>query len=415
VYTGSVTAPQLKFPLEYVNKTVSLKYFGRESAFHLSHGLFSSNDVDSGTRLLLKSIAARLDLSTLTSILDVGCGMGVIGISIARVASQARVVFQDRDALAVAFARENALSNGVENADFHCGLAFWDLGERTFDLIVSNLPAKAGRPVLESFFRTMPRMLSRTGVGAIVIVSPLEQLARDSILSSGCLLFHTESASRHSVFFFQKPENQKPESAQDAPKLQQSLAPYFRMHQRFSSGNVGYELETAYNLPDFDTIGYAIELAQEILPFGALKGNALFWNPGQGHLPVYAERKRPRGFAAMLIAGRDALELAVTEHNLAAAGRQRVKAILLPTEAGLADAGEAQSFNLLCAVLRAIPKAPWRVDLVHSAQKLLAPGGLFLATGDSTEVFRVLDLCRGFELLESRKRAGFRAVLLRRQ
>jgi predicted RNA methylase len=410
LYTGGVTAPQTKFPLEYVNKTVSLKYFGKQSDFHLSHGLFSSNDVDAGTRLLLKAVAARVDMPKLASVLDVGCGMGVIGISIARAAPQARVTLQDRDALAVAFARENARANGVQNADVSCGLAFWGLGERLFDLFAANLPAKAGKPVLESFFQTAPRMLSAHGVGAIVIVSPLEQLARDSIQSSGCLLFHAESTGRHAVFFFQRPD-----IISKAEEPRESLAPYLRTRQRFSCGELSYELETAYNLPDFDTLGYAVGLAQEMLPFGAIKGNALFWNPGQGHLPVYAETRRPRGFKTVRLAGRDALEVAIAERNLVSSGRGDVQSFLLATEAGLAETMEAESIDFFSALVRAVPKAPWHVDLVHAAEKVLVRGGMFLAAGESTEVFRVLDLCGSFTVLESRKKFGFRAVLLLRR
>lgn len=402
--------PETRFPIDYVNKTVPLKYQGRESLFHLSHGLFSSNDVDAGTRLLLKSIAGRLDLSRVSSVLDVGCGMGVLGITIARAAPAARVVLQDRDALAVAFARENAKANGVENAEFDCGLAFWNLAGRRFDLIVSNLPAKAGRPVLEDFFQTTPRLLSRTGVGAVVIVSPLEQLARDSIQSSGCLLFHAEGTSQHSVFFFQRPEN-----AQSQAEPLETLRPYVRTRQKFSSGDVEYELETAYNLPDFDTVGHAVELAQEVLPPAMIKGDVLFWNPGQGHLPVFAERRRAAGFTTVRLAGRDALELAMTGRNLAMAGRETVQAFLLPTEAGLAEAFEEKIVDLLCALLHPVPKAPWHIDLARSAEALLPKGGAMLAAGPSTEIFRVLDQCGGFKLLESRKRFGHRAVLVQRR
>ena len=403
-----MTAPQTRFPLDYVNKTVSLKYRGQESFFHLSHGLFSSNDVDAGTRLLLKSVAARVDLSTLTSVLDVGCGMGVIGISIARAAARAHVTFQDRDALAVAFARENANANKIQDADFDCGLAFRNLGGRTFDLVVSNLPAKAGRPVLESFFQTVPHMLSRSGVAAVVIVEPLSQLARDSIQRADCLLFHAESTSQHSVFLFQKAEN-APARAAVFPGIE----PYLRARQRFSSEGIDYELETAYNLPDFDTVGYGVELAQETLSSAVIKGDVLFWNPGQGHLPVYAERKSPGGFASVTIAGRDALELEIAGRNMASAGREATSAFLLPTEAGLTEALSSGSLDLLCAMLHPVPKAPWHMDLALSAQALLRKGGALLAAGSSTEVFRVLDQCRSFKIAESVKRLGHRAVLLR--
>jgi len=355
-------------------------------------------------------MAARLDLPELSSVLDVGCGMGVIGISIAGVAPRARIVFQDRDALAVAFARENAAANEVMNADFHCGLALWGLGHSTFDLVVSNLPAKAGRPVLESFFRSVPGKLTASGVGAVVIVSPLEKLARDSIQSAGCLLFHSESTGKHSVFFFRRPATlSRPEGPLE------NLAPYLRKCQRFSSEDVEYDLETAYNLPDFDTLGYAAGLAQETLPSSAITGNALYWNPGQGHLPVFSERKRPGGFKTVRIAGRDALEMAISERNLLSAGRRGVQTLLLATEAGMAEATEAESVDLLSVLVRPVPKAPWNADTVQSAEKILAPGGLFLLAGESTEVFRVLDLCSGFTLLDSRKKFGYRAALLRRR
>jgi predicted RNA methylase len=399
----------MKFPLNYINKTVTLKYCGRENVFHLSHGLFSSNDVDAGTRLLLKSISQRLDASKLTSILDVGCGMGVIGIALAGAAQGARLTFQDRDALAVAFARENARANRVGNADFDCGLAFWNIGGRVFDLVVSNVPAKAGPPVLESFFHTVPVFLSRHGVCAIVIVRTLEQLARVSIQSSGCLIFHAESTAQHSTFFFQRLE-----SPQAPTELPASLTPYMRARQRFSVKGIDYELETAFNLQDFDTIGYDTRLAQEILPQALIKGAALFWNPGQGHLSVYAEKRRPGGFMSVQIAGRDALELVISERNLKAAGRT-ARVVLLPTEAGLAEAIDAGSINLLCAMFHPVPKAPWQSDLAKSAETLLAKGGIFLAAGESTEAFRVLDSCKSFKLLESKKHYGFRAVLLQRR
>ena len=91
----------------FVNKTVSLRFNGRDLAFHLSHALFSSYDIDDGTRLLLKTLAQKTDLGSLRSALDIGCGVGVIGAAVAAQAPSAEVVMQDRDALAAAFAREN--------------------------------------------------------------------------------------------------------------------------------------------------------------------------------------------------------------------------------------------------------------------------------------------------------------------
>lgn len=409
VHSSGVTVPKTKFPLDYVNKTISVRFLGRESLFHLSHGLFSSNDIDAGTRLLLRCLGSRLDFSRLGSVLDVGCGAGVLGVTLVRACPSASVFLQDRDALAVAFARENCVANEVQNADLDCGLAFWHLGGRSFDLIVSNLPAKAGKPVLQSFFASAAGLLSRTGVAAVVIVSPLARFAREAVQSVGCLLFHAESTSQHTALFFQKPEA----GACEVPDPE-DLDPYVRGRHTFEGGGVRYELETAFNLPDFDTIGYSVGVAQEILLALRLQGHALFWNPGQGHLPVSAQKKAGRGFDTLSIAGRDALELVVTERNLASARRKVSRSLLVPTEAGLAEAVEAESIDLLCAVPHPVPKAPWHMDLASAAGKILKRGGAMLAAGTSTEIFRVIDQCRGFKMAESKKRLGHRAVLLRK-
>jgi len=397
-----------RFPIDYVNKTVLLRFRGVESSFHLSHGLFSSFSIDAGTRLLLKSIAARVDLARIQTVLDEGCGVGVIGIAIARAAPQARVFLQDRDALAVAFARENCKVNGVENADLDCGLAFRGLSGRTFDLIASNLPAKAGKPVLESFFRAVPGLLSRTGTAAVVIVSPLADLAKDAILSSGCLLFHVERTSQHVVFHFQLPEGHE-----SPVQLIEDLSPYLRTRQKFTAAGVEYELETAYNLADFDTAGYAVELAQDILAASKVRGRALYWNPGQGHLPVFAQKRAGATISGIALAGRDALELAITERNLESAGAGALETHLISDEAGLQEAVEPGSVDFFCALPHPVPKAPWHGDLVNSALRLLRPGGTFLTAAESTEVFRILSHCRRLTMVESRKRLGYRAVLLR--
>ena len=400
--------PPTAFPSAYVNRAVSLKFFGHESVFQLSHGLFSSFDIDAGTRLLLKSIAARVDLSTLGSIYDIGCGVGVIGVCLARAAPQARVVLQDRDALAAAFARENCRINGAEGTEVDCGLAFWHMQGKKYDLVASNIPAKAGRPVLEHFFRTMPHALSRTGTASVVIVSPLENLAREAIPASGCLLLHEEKTRQHVVFHFSRSD-----SAEGGTHDPQNLAPYVRTRKTFTQRSVAYSLETAYNIPDFDTIGHAIDLAQDVLAGMTIHGEILFWNPGQGHLPVFLQARDRRGISAVHLAGRDSLELEISAMNLARAGGSAASFTSVATEAGLMEALGRESLDFFLAVPHPVPKAPWEKELAQAASTLLRKGGILLVSGTSTDVFRVMQQARRFRVLESRKRFGFRAVLLK--
>ena len=396
------------FPAAYANKTTYLKFLGRELTFRLSHGLFSSFDVDAGTRLLLKTIAARVDFDALGSVLDVGCGVGVIGLCIAGAATHARVLLQDRDALAAAFARENRAANGIPNAEVDCGLAFWHLDGRMFDLVVSNLPAKAGQPVLEHFFQTMPQVLSANGSACVVIVAPLERTARDAISASGCQVVHEEKTRQHAVLHFRligktSTPASKPED----------LSPYLRTRSAFIRRGVDYSLETAYNLPDFDTIGHVTALAQDVVAAVKTNGKVLLWNPGQGHLPVFVQGVHGRGVSSLSLAARDCLELEISARNLAAAGRTAVASRPVASEAGLGERFEKGSFDFILAVPHPVPKSPWSEDLVAAAQTLLRSGGSLLVAASSTDVFRVLEKARAFRVLESRKRLGCRAVILK--
>jgi 2-polyprenyl-3-methyl-5-hydroxy-6-metoxy-1,4-benzoquinol methylase len=406
-----------------VNKTVPLRFRGVDLRFHLSHALFSSFDVDDGTRLLLKSIAQNVDLGSLASILDVGCGVGVIGLCAGRHAPKARVVLQDRDALAVAFARENCRVNGLKDASIDCQLAFHGLGGASFDLVASNIPAKAGAPVLQAFFRHAAGCLSPTGTAAVVIVSSLASMARETINRLGCKMLHTEDARAYSVFHFAAGS-----AAPETDEQRQDLGPYIRTSASFRNGQRDILLETAYSLPDFDTLGRGVELALEVLESGGDDGLAasspahrpvppggsvLIWNPGQGHLA--AALARAGGTApALTVASRDCLECAITSRNLARLEMPCAGVHCIATEAEIVAAAPPSSVDLIVAMPHPVPRVPWQEDLVQAARLILKPGGMLLVSGTSTEMRRLLDRADGFALSGGTKRMGFRAVLLKK-
>lgn len=73
-------------------------------------------------------------------ILDMGCGSGVLGLTLAAENSSSHVVLADVSAEARALAAENASLLEITNVDFVESDLFSALGEDTFDLIVANLP-----------------------------------------------------------------------------------------------------------------------------------------------------------------------------------------------------------------------------------------------------------------------------------
>lgn len=115
---------------------------GEPLKFRTTWGIFSPEAVDDGTRLLLEHMEIPADADCL----DIGCGYGPIGMTLARLAPQGQTLMVDKDFMAVEYANRNCAANGIGNAraQLSNGLQHIDPALR-FDLIVSNLPAKASK------------------------------------------------------------------------------------------------------------------------------------------------------------------------------------------------------------------------------------------------------------------------------
>lgn len=109
--------------------------------FHTTWGIFSPRAVDEGSRLLLD----HLTINPGDDCLDVGCGYGVLGMTMAKLAPQGRTVLIDKDFVAVDYARKNCEINRLANTEVFPSNGFNHIPkDYRFDLIVSNLPAKVG-------------------------------------------------------------------------------------------------------------------------------------------------------------------------------------------------------------------------------------------------------------------------------
>lgn len=114
---------------------------GCEFRFHTTWGIFSPRAIDEGSRLLLD----HLDIKPDDDCLDVGCGYGVLGMTMARLAPAGKTVLIDKDFVAVEYARANCERNGLGNTETYLSNGFNQIPrDQQFDLIVSNLPAKVG-------------------------------------------------------------------------------------------------------------------------------------------------------------------------------------------------------------------------------------------------------------------------------
>ena len=143
-------------------------------AFSATWGLFSPKGVDAGTRLLLE----YLEIQEGDTCLDLGCGYGAIGITLAKCVQTSTVYMVDKDFVAVDYARKNVERNRLQNCHVLLSNGFSHLPNIQFDLIVSNLPANVGKELLQIFLADAKRHLKPNGRLYVVTISGLREFIK---------------------------------------------------------------------------------------------------------------------------------------------------------------------------------------------------------------------------------------------
>jgi 16S rRNA (guanine1207-N2)-methyltransferase len=157
----------------YFKKEITYPFAGQKFDFDIANTLFSTFDLDHGTDILIRAITPNNP----KSILDFGCGYGPLGIILAKNNPQAEVVMIDRDLLAIRYTKYNIVKNNITNAIALGSLGVETVKDRTFDLIVSNIPAKIGDETITQEFILNPyKHLNPNGEYWIVVVSTLNRL-----------------------------------------------------------------------------------------------------------------------------------------------------------------------------------------------------------------------------------------------
>ncbi len=167
----------------------SFSYRGLSLRFQTDAGVFSRGALDAGTRVLLEALPEALS----GKILDLGCGWGAIGISLARTMAGCRVILADVNRRALKLARKNAAANGVPVECVESD-GFAALSGRTFDAVITNPPIRAGKPVIYRMFAEAADHL-RPG-GALYLVIRKQQGAESCLRYLETLYAEVEKLDR---------------------------------------------------------------------------------------------------------------------------------------------------------------------------------------------------------------------------
>jgi SAM-dependent methyltransferase len=415
-----------------INKKVSFRFCGRDLYFYLSMGLFSSFDIDTGSKQLLKILAEKIDFSKINHLLDTGCGTGVIAISLKKAFPHVSIDALDRDTLALEITSENASLNNTD-ISIYSGLDTLTVqphkpdapfaNKKKYDLITTNIPAKAGLPVLHRFFLNGLASLSKGGHFAVVIVEPLRKTAEDLIAEFGANIIFEEHISKHSVFIIQS--DQKADTS-----LNHDTAfpgPYLRKDRlSFAGKNISYILSTVFDLSGFDTIPIPSAVSSDC--YAKLEPDQktfLFWNPGQGHSAVmilikrFSQNRTASKNCQCVLAGRDILALLISYFNIMHEFPE-ISCSIVPAAgieylSGKMDMDDGSrtvvsKFDFIGIEPNIISGFSFTEALHKSVPNILSPQGTVLVSGKSSDIGRISAPTHLLSTTHSKKTKGFRAV-----
>lgn len=144
----------------------SFSLLGEEFSFISDSGVFCKDGLDDGSRLLLETIA-KTDLGN--SILDMGCGIGPIGLLLAHFDKNRHVTLVDVNRRALDCAKQNAAKLGLSSrVDIFESDVYSNINS-SFSTIVTNPPIRAGKKVTYAMYAGAISHLNEGGQLILVI------------------------------------------------------------------------------------------------------------------------------------------------------------------------------------------------------------------------------------------------------
>ena len=145
-------------------KKITFRFLASMETFISDDGVFSKDTLDFGSRVLLENLVPR----TLEGeLLDLGCGIGYIGILLKKYHPELKVSMVDINETAVELAKENSRLYGQDNNVLVSdGLS---AVEGQFDIIVTNPPIRTGKDNIYRLFKEGFSHLKAQGKMYVVI------------------------------------------------------------------------------------------------------------------------------------------------------------------------------------------------------------------------------------------------------
>lgn len=124
--------------------TIDFYFRGKSMKFLSDNGVFSKKSIDFGSATLLQYLGK---IKNNSKVLDVGCGYGTIGITLASLYPTCNFDLVDVNLRAVNLAKQNAINNNTPNVNVFESNTYQNV-KGMYDVIVTNPPIRAGKHVV---------------------------------------------------------------------------------------------------------------------------------------------------------------------------------------------------------------------------------------------------------------------------
>lgn len=139
-------------------KQIEVDIFNKKYPFYTDSGVFAKNYLDYGSRLLLET----LPISKMKgSVLDLGCGYGIIGLILKDINKLLKVDMVDINKRAITLATKNSQLNNQEVNIFESDI--YSKTIKKYNYIITNPPIKAGKEIIKRFLLEASNHLEEEG------------------------------------------------------------------------------------------------------------------------------------------------------------------------------------------------------------------------------------------------------------
>lgn len=171
-------------------RILNYKYENYNLKFYSDLGVFSKDKIDEGSKLLLETYIKYGKKEK--KILDVGCGIGFLGISLNKIMG-ARADMIDINNRALHLTKMNLKENKAEGNVFVSNI--YENVKDVYDVIITNPPIRAGKKVyltiINEAFNHLTKdgelwFVMRTNHGVKTVIKNLKNLADVKVLEKNC-------------------------------------------------------------------------------------------------------------------------------------------------------------------------------------------------------------------------------------